>query len=288
MNNKRAHKGLIKYSLGGIEKMKYDIKLVAVDVDGTFVRSDYTYDVPRFKCILSRLNEMGCHFVVASGNQYYQLRDLFSGYYDELSFVAENGAFVKDKTELLFTANMPKETVDEVIDVCREYPEILNVLCGAKSAYCQRGTVSQEFYDLTAIYYHRLKWVDDLKKVDDQILKFAPTVPVEKTYQYYDMFRERLGGKIEPTTSGHGSIDLIVPGCHKASGLKRLVERWEIMPEQCVAFGDGGNDIEMLQYCGYSFAMDNAPENVKKVAKEICPSNNEDGVLVTLEKLFMN
>ena len=86
------------------------------------------------------------------------------------------------------------------------------VLCGADSAYCQKGTVSQDFYDLTAIYYHHLKWVDDFKEVDDQILKFAPTVPEEKTYDYYDMFRETLKGKIEPTTSGHGSIDLILPG----------------------------------------------------------------------------
>lgn len=263
-----------------------DIKMVAVDVDGTFVHSDYTYDVPRFKRILSRMKRAGCQFVIASGNQYYQLRDLFPGYYDELSFVAENGAFVKDRTELVFTANMPKETVNTVIDVCREYPEILNVLCGVESAYCEKGTVSQEFFELTSIYYHRLKWVDDFKQVKDQILKFAPTVPEEKTFDYYDIFCKRLGGLIEPTTSGHGSIDLIVPGCHKASGLKRLVKRWGITPEQCVAFGDGGNDIEMLKYCGQSYAMANAPENVKNAAKFVCPSNEDDGVLITLEKIF--
>lgn len=266
--------------------MNDKIKMVAVDIDGTFVRSDYTYDIPRFKRMLSHMKSIGCHFVVASGNQYYQLRDLFPGYYDELSFVAENGAFVKDKKELVFTADMPKETVNFVIDVCREYPEILNVLCGVKSAYCQRGTVSQDFFNFANIYYHRLEWIDDFKKVNDQILKFAPTVPEEKTYFYYDMFCERLKGKAEPTTSGHGSIDLIVPGCHKASGLKRLVERWGISPEQCVAFGDGGNDIEMLHYCGHSYAMENAPQNVKKAAKNVCPSNEEDGVLVTLEKIF--
>lgn len=173
-----------------------------------------------------------------------------------------------------------------LIDVCREYPEVLNVLCGVESAYCQRGTVSQAFFDLTGIYYHRLKWVDDFKKVDDRILKFAPTVPVEKTWEYYKMFKERLCGLVEPTTSGHGSIDLIVPGCHKASGLKRLVERWNIDPSQCVAFGDGGNDIEMLQYCSMSYAMANASQNVKDAAKYVCPSNNDDGVLTALEELF--
>ena len=51
--------------------MKNSIKLAAVDVDGTFVRSDYTYDVPRFRRILSFMKDAGCNFVVASGNQYY-------------------------------------------------------------------------------------------------------------------------------------------------------------------------------------------------------------------------
>ncbi|CAI3301804.1 HAD family hydrolase [Enterococcus cecorum] len=73
---------------------QHEIKLVAVDVDGTFVRADYSFDRPRFERILSRMNEAGCRFVVASGNQYYQLRDLFPNYHEGLAFVAENGAFV--------------------------------------------------------------------------------------------------------------------------------------------------------------------------------------------------
>ncbi|MBR1580592.1 MAG: HAD family hydrolase [Selenomonadaceae bacterium] len=264
----------------------HNIKLVAVDIDGTFVRRDYSYDVPRFERILERMNEAGARFVVASGNQYYQLRDLFPTHHEQMAFVAENGAFVKDRSEMIFTADMPKSTVEHVIDVCRKHPEIRNVLCGVKSAYCERGSVDQAFFELTAIYYHRLQWVDDFKAVDDRILKFAPTVPEEKLLYYYDLFRAELDGRLEAVTSGHDSIDLIVPGCHKASGLKRLVERWGITPDQCAAFGDGGNDIEMLRYCGQSYAMDNASDEVKAAAKYVCPSNEADGVLVTLDKLF--
>lgn len=74
--------------------------------------------------------------------------------------------------------------MDFVIDICREYPEIRNVLCGVNSAYCESGTVSQEFFERTNIYYHRLQWTEDLKKVNDQILKFAPTVPEENAARY--------------------------------------------------------------------------------------------------------
>lgn len=265
---------------------QHEIKLVAVDVDGTFVRADYSFDRPRFERILSRMNEARCRFVVASGNQYYQLRDLFPNYHEELAFVAENGAFVKDRQELVYTANMPRETVEAVIDFCRQYPKIKMVLCGVKSAYCQRGAVDQAYFDFTNIYYHRLQWVDDLKAVDDQILKFALTVPLEKLDDYYQLLSQHLAGKTEPTASGHDCIDLIMPGCHKASGLKRLVERWQITPEQCVAFGDSGNDVEMLQYCGLSYAMNNAKDEIKQAAKSVCPSNEEDGVLEVLDELF--
>lgn len=263
-----------------------NIKLVAVDMDGTFMRTDYTYDVPRFKAALSRMKEVGCEFVVASGNQYYQLRSHFSGYDHELSFVAENGALVKAKEAVIFSADISREAVQAVLSLCKKHPEIKNVMCGLNSAYCERGTVSDAFFELTNKYYHKLQWVDDLSKVEDTILKFAPTVPVEKTAHYTDLFREQLNGLLIPTGSGHGSIDLIVPNCHKASGLERLVQLWGITPQQCVSFGDGGNDLEMLAYCGRGYAMSNASRNVKEAADYSCPSNDEDGVLVTLDQLF--
>ena len=89
-----------------------------------------------------------------------------------------------------------------------------------------------------------------------------------------------------PTSSGHGAIDLIVPGCHKASGLQKLAERWGIDPSEVAVFGDGGNDVEMLRWAGHGYAMANASEEAKAAANQLCPSNEEQGVLITLEELF--
>lgn len=266
--------------------MENNIKAVIVDIDGTFIHSDHSYDVSRFKRILAKMKEIDCHFIVASGSQYYRIKDLFADCYADISIIAENGAFIIDENQDVFITNMKEEVVDTMIEICHENPEISSVLCGATSAYCEKGKVSQKYFDIMTHYYHRLRWIDDFKKVDDQILKFACNVPVDKTQVYCDMFAERLKGKIEVTTSGFGAIDLISLGCHKAASIHRLVSSWGISQEQCVAFGDGENDIEMLQYCGYSYAMANASSKVKENAKYTCPSNEEDGVLVTLEKLF--
>ena len=262
------------------------IKLVAVDVDGTFMRDDYTYAEERFKKILARMKNSGCNFVVASGNQYYQLRDIFGKYGGEISYVSDNGAYVEARGELIFAADIPKAAVNRAVDVCKEIPDVKNFMCGVKSAYCERGSVPEDIFNFMSKYMPKMIWVDDLKKVDDQILKFALLVPEEETYDYYKILREKLGDNLTPTTSGHGSIDLIIPGLHKASGIKRLVEKFGITAAECAAFGDSGNDVEMLNFCGESYAMANAAREAKDAAKYICPANNDDGVILTLEKIF--
>lgn len=55
-----------------------------------------------------------------------------------------------------------------------------------------------------------------------------------------------------PVHTGNGSIDLIIPGVHKANGLRQLQKLWGIDDSEVVVFGDGGNDIEMLRQAGFS------------------------------------
>ena len=260
--------------------------MVAVDIDGTFCRRDHTFDEGRFKRILARMTEAGCQFVVASGNQYWQLRDYFPGYDEQISFVAENGAYVKDHDEVVFVGEIPHDVVLQTLDWIDSRGDVENIMSCLNCAYVERGKATDELFAIMQTYYHRLAWADDLRSVTDRVLKFALNVPEAQTWEYFEQIRASLYGGLEPTSSGHGAIDLIVPGCHKASGIRRLTERWGIDPANCVAFGDGGNDIEMLRYVGRSYAMDNASDDVKAVATHVCPSNEDDGVLVTLEQLF--
>lgn len=166
-----------------------NIKLVATDMDGTFMRTDYTFDIPRFEAILSRMKEVGCEFVVASGKQYYKLRTHFPGYDHELNFIAENGALEKEKDRVIFSADISREAMQVLLMLCKKYPEIKNVMCGFNSAYCERGTVSEAFFELTNKYYHKLQWVDDFAQIDDTILKFAPPFQWKKLKNILNCFK---------------------------------------------------------------------------------------------------
>ena len=101
-----------------------------------------------------------------------------------------------------------------------------------------------------------------------------------------DLLHSKLGSLIRPVSSGHGSIDLIVPGFHKAHGIQLLQEKWNVKDDEIMAFGDGGNDIEMLKHVKYGFAMENGSDDVKESTKYRAPSNNDSGVLVIIDPIF--
>ncbi|WP_162231472.1 HAD hydrolase family protein [Secundilactobacillus paracollinoides] len=65
------------------------IKLVAVDMDGTFLRDDRTYDKARFLDLFKRMQQNHIHFVAASGSQYQRLRHEFTEVADNMDFISQ-------------------------------------------------------------------------------------------------------------------------------------------------------------------------------------------------------
>ena len=72
------------------------VKVIVTDMDGTFLNDAKTYNRTRFMAQYQELKKRDIEFVVASGNQYYQLISFFPELKNEISFVAENGALVYD------------------------------------------------------------------------------------------------------------------------------------------------------------------------------------------------
>ena len=93
------------------------IKLIAVDMDGTFLNENKQYDRERFQKQYHALKEKGIKFVVASGNQYYQLISFFPEIYRDISFVAENGALVYDQGERVHHGELTTAQYHKVVDL---------------------------------------------------------------------------------------------------------------------------------------------------------------------------
>lgn len=81
------------------------VNVVVTDMDGTFLDDAKQYDRVRFMAQYQELKKRNIEFVVASGNQYYQLISFFPELKDEISFVAENGALVMNMASSCFTGS---------------------------------------------------------------------------------------------------------------------------------------------------------------------------------------
>ncbi len=73
---------------------------------------------------------------------------------------------------------------------------------------------------------------------------------------------------------------------HKGTTVAELQRILHVTPEETMAFGDGLNDVELLERAAYSFAMSNAFEQIKEVAQFVTKSNDEDAVLHTIKKMI--
>ena len=140
----------------------------------------------------------------------------------------------------------------------------------------------------------KINGVEDLGEPVDDVLDLDPR-PVRKILTWHDdyelstfgqMIIEAVGNNVEISSSGLDFFEFGTIGVNKATALEKLTKQLKIDSEKTWAFGDEQNDIEMLEWAGRGYAMSNAEPSVKKAADFIAPSNDEDGVSVTLESIF--
>ena len=159
------------------------------------------------------------------------------------------------------------------------------VACGLESAYVS-DNAPDAFVALMSKHYHRLQRISDYQNINDTLFKFSLNLPDSDIPQLIDKLHVSLDGIMKPVTSGFGFVDLIIPGLHKANGISRLLKRWQLSPQECVAIGDSGNDAEMLKLVKYAFAMGNAAESIKAIADYTTDDNNHHGALKVIQAVL--
>lgn len=269
------------------------IKLIASDMDGTFLNDKGTYNRQKFETILKQLDERDIKFVVASGNNMDRLNLIFKGLTDRLDFVAENGAHVIFKGENLNRHKINAKDVTLFLDYYKDFLDRYAVMVSSKDkSYMQKNAKlptamaidPEEFHQ----FFLKIKQVDDFSEIDKhQVLKITMMLPEEICDAVIADFNDNFPGDLTAVTSGFGAVDVIQTGIHKAWGLQLLMDKYDISSDEIMAFGDGGNDIEMLKLAKYSYAMENAPQSVKDAAKFIAPHHHEEGVLQILETFLV-
>jgi Cof subfamily protein (haloacid dehalogenase superfamily) len=95
--------------------------------------------------------------------------------------------------------------------------------------------------------------------------------------------KSRFGDRLYISKSLPIFLEFASPNVTKAAGLQFVAERLGFSPEETVGFGDGENDVELLDWAGYGVAVANAHERVLAVAKFVCPPVEEEGVAQVID-----
>ncbi len=259
-----------------------NVKLIVSDMDGTLLNSKGLVSDEFFE-LFKALQQNDIHFVAASGRQHHSISHKLAPIKDHITIIAENGGFAtRGNRELLLT---PLELVSirNIIPLLRKIDNVYTVLCGKKSAYIE--TKDQQFIDMFAEYYSNHELVDDLMAVDqDRFFKLA-IYHFEDSEKYIYPHVKQLEDKLQIKISGKNWLDISHLNANKGFALESLQKELDISKKETMVFGDYNNDLEMLALADYSYAMQNAHENVKKTANYMTKSNDELGVETIIKKV---
>lgn len=258
-------------------------KAAFFDVDGTLI--DCTIGImdisDRVKKAIKDFQKAGNVAFVSSGRPYAFLnKELLEFGFD--GFVLGNGAQVLINDETKFFSGIDKELVKEVVSNC----ERLNIdycLQGPKYSYLKK-----EFTRLVS-YYREYGITDDFLEynfdIDDVDVFKIEMLPVdEEGCKYCESLDQ---GEFNCFKNYPGEVYEMYPIKNsKGTGLLKTIEFEGVELKDSYAFGDGRNDIEMIQTAAHGIAMGNAVPELKEVANEFTDAIADDGIATYLEKIL--
>ena len=241
------------------------LKLIASDIDGTLLQNGEKELSGQAVNQVKQLKEMGILFAAASGRQYATLRRLFEPVKDDIAYICENGAMVMYNGKILHKDVFDRVLAEEMMHSILNREDMEIIVSGEKSYYIQPKRKSFAEYMLQSVKGN-VTVVDNILEVQEDILKISMyrESGLEETLPYW---KKLFGDKATVVTSGHAWLDMMPMSADKGKGIRVLQKHFLISADDCVAFGDNLNDLEMLHEVTYSFAMSNAKEKVKEIAK---------------------
>jgi Cof subfamily protein (haloacid dehalogenase superfamily) len=258
------------------------IKLIATDVDNTLLPYATSSLPDTIVSMISELRRRGILFAVATGRQYRGLLKTFERVKDEIIFIAENGAHIQSPGGEPFLEFMNYEYVKELVTEYRKIkPEGEFLVATEKFEYMENP--SEHFIDVVKNGMNcEIRIVEDVlqEKLDvlkvslymkDSVREFANEIMIPK---WKDRVNIMLG-----SDNWLPSVSL---SADKGLAIKKLQRQHNIELEETMVFGDGGNDIGMFRSAGESFAVENADEELKAIAKRCCPPCESMGVYHTI------
>ncbi|MBQ3295464.1 MAG: Cof-type HAD-IIB family hydrolase [Erysipelotrichaceae bacterium] len=249
--------------------IKTDTKAIFFDIDGTLL-SHATRSVPESTIrAIRKAKEKGIKIVVATGRVIEEIKKLPLQDIDFDAYLTLNGNVCLDKDLKMFAGHEIDHGETEILVSIFKASRIPFVLIGENSRY--------------------INYVDDV--VIRTQMSTHGTIPDidqyhgEKIYQCLAFVDHEMRMKLDNildeckiTSWNETGIDIISKNGGKDAGIQSFLDKEGILLEQTMAFGDGENDAQMLEYVKIGVAMGNSKPLLKEIADYVTADIDDDGI----------
>ncbi len=253
------------------------IKAVFFDIDGTLV-SFRTHAVPQStQDAIARLRANGIKVFIASGRHKSYINNLGTLQFD--GYVTVNGAMTWLDGEVIERHPMSKSDVANFCEYESKNPTPCAFVLDEQAVLNFENDDVREIFKLINFPQPPVGQLEQLK--DRNVYQFIAFFGQDREAEIMDRLPNCVSTRWHPLFT-----DVVPKGISKVTGIQAVERHFGFSRENIMTFGDGGNDVEMLEYAGIGVAMGNAEESVKAKADYVTTSVDDDGVSRAIEKFL--
>ncbi|MDC5703268.1 Cof-type HAD-IIB family hydrolase [Vibrio europaeus] len=255
--------------------------IVASDLDGTLLAPNH--QLSEFsKQTLKALHEKGFTFVFATGRHHVDVAGIRDIAGIPAYMITSNGARVHDQNDqLMYSKNVPEELVQPVIDVISEDPGIFIHMYQNEDWLLDReDEMLAKFHSESGFSYKRFNAASAPNDGIAKIFFTHPDQDHDHLVTFENKLREKFGDQLNVAFSTPWCLEVMAAEVSKGHALEAVAKSLDLNLENCIAFGDGMNDAEMLDMAGKGLVMGTSHHKVKEALpnNEVIGSNEDDAV----------
>ncbi len=273
------------------------IKLVATDLDGTFLRDDKTISARNLEA-LDMLGKVDVVRVVATGRNLRKVSEVIPGEvpFDYIVFSSGAGVYDWKTRQHIFSKNISAESSNKLISYLLEKDLNFHAFWPVPEnhhLWYHRGSEPCEEFERYFSFHNSFAFpLPEEKRIETGLCQFLVVIPGDEE-RFFRMKREiedlcpeiRIIRSSSPLNTGYIWIEIFHHEVSKGNGVLYLCNQLDIHPKLTVGIGNDYNDVDLLEFTEHSFITDNAPD-VLKSGFRLLPTNEEDAFAHAVERLF--
>ncbi|HEX4501042.1 MAG TPA: sugar/pyridoxal phosphate phosphatase YigL [Scandinavium sp.] len=264
-------------------------QVVASDLDGTLLNPDHRLS-PYTKETLTLLTEKGVNFVFATGRHHIDVGQIRDGLGIKAFMITSNGARVHDTDgNLVFAHNLDSDIASDLFGVVNNNPDIVTNVYRNDEWFMNRHRPEEMRFFKEATFNYEL-YEPGLLEAEGVSKVFFSSPNHEVLLPLEQAINARWGDRVNVSFSTLTCLEVMAGGVSKGHALEAVAKMMGYGLPDCIAFGDGMNDAEMLSMAGKGCIMENAHQRLKDLHPEleVIGTNADDAVPHYLRRLYLN